>query len=92
MQYREARERGPNDCYGVFESPGEHLVYDACSMSGKINLRELSTNTQILMTPAEVEAVIEALSLALDRSQASTKPAVVLDVVVLDDGTRLQIQ
>jgi hypothetical protein len=73
MNYRVARERGPNDCYGVFESPGEHLVYDACSVSGRINLRELSTNTQILMTPAEVEAVIEALSLALDRSQASTE-------------------
>jgi hypothetical protein len=38
------------------------------------------------MTPAEVEAVIEALSLALDRSQASNE-----DVVVLDDATRLRI-
>jgi len=73
MKYRVARERGPNDCYGVFESPGEHLIYDACSVSGRINLRELSTNTQILMTPAEVEAVIEALSLALDRAHASTE-------------------
>jgi len=91
MNYRVAREKGPNDCFGVFESPGEQLVYDACSVSGIINLRELSTNTQILMTPAEVEAVIEALSLALDRSQASHEPVVVLDVVVLDDGTRLQI-
>jgi hypothetical protein len=91
MNYRVSREKGPNDCFGVFESPGEQLVYDACSVSGKINLRELSTNTQILMTPAEVEAVIEALSLALDRSQANHEPVVVLDVVVLDDGTRLQI-
>jgi len=91
MKYRVARERGPNDCFGVFESPGERLVYDACSVSGIINLRELSTNTQIVMTPLEVEAVIEALSLALDRSQASNEAVVVLDVVVLDDGTRLQI-
>ena len=90
MNYRVARERGPNDCYGVFESPGERLVYDACSVSGHINLRELSSNTQIVMTPVEVEAVIEALSLALDRSQASNED-VNEDVVVLDDGTRLQI-
>lgn len=73
MNYRVAREQGPNDCYGVFEWPGERLTYDACCVSGKINLRELSTNTQILMTTAEVEAVIEALSLALDRSQASNE-------------------
>jgi len=92
MNYRVAREPGPNDCYGIFESPGGRLVYDACSVSDKINLRELSSNTQILMTPAEVEAVIEALSLALDRSQASNEAIVVLDVVVLDDGTQLQIQ
>jgi hypothetical protein len=91
MNYRVAREQGANDCYGVFESPAERLTFDACSVSGIINLRELSTNTQILMTPAEVEAVIEALSLALDRSQANHEPVVVLDVVVLDDGTRLQI-
>jgi hypothetical protein len=73
MTYRVAKEQGPNDCYGVFESPAERLTYDACCVSGKITLRELSTNAQILMTPAEVEAVIEALSLALDRSQASTE-------------------
>ena len=30
MKYQVAREQGPNDCYGVFESPGVHLVYDAC--------------------------------------------------------------
>jgi hypothetical protein len=83
MNYRVAREKGPNECFGVFESPGEQLVYDACSVSGIINFRELSSNTQILMTPAEVEAVIEALSLALDRSQASN------EVVILDDGTWL---
>jgi hypothetical protein len=73
MNYRVAREQGANDCYGVYESPTERLTYDACSVSGIINFRDLSTNTQILMTPAEVEAVIEALSLALDRSQASAE-------------------
>jgi hypothetical protein len=73
MNYRVAREQGANDCFGVFESPAERLVYDACSVSGIIKLRDLSTDTQILMTPAEVEAVIEALSLALDRSQASAE-------------------
>jgi hypothetical protein len=73
MKYRVAKEQGPNDCYGVFESPAERLTYDACCVSGRINLRELSANTQMLMTPAQVEAVIEALSLALDRSQASTE-------------------
>jgi hypothetical protein len=85
MNYWVARERGPNDCYGVYEWPAERLVYDACSVSGKINFRELSTNMQIVMTPAEVEAVIEALSLALDRSQASN------EVFVSDDGIWLQI-
>jgi hypothetical protein len=73
MNYRVAREQRSNDCYGVYESPVERLTYDACCVSGKINLRELSTNTQLLMTPAEVEAVIEALSLALYRAQASNE-------------------
>jgi hypothetical protein len=70
MNYRVASVLGANNCYGVEEPPAEPLAYQAAAESGTINLRDLSTNTQIFMTPTEVEAVIEALSLALDRCQA----------------------